>query len=116
MLPYSRVRTAGSYSDMPRTFSIPTFSIRPGSSYCRISPPPQRFSIAQVIGASIVIVFALNVSDHAIPVDVEWLPPTLRSVPVDAHGGNPVAVADAPEDHRIPRLEPACGRNCESAG
>ena len=30
--------------------------MRPGSSYFITSPPPQRFSIAQVIGASIVIV------------------------------------------------------------
>ena len=41
---------------MARRFSTPTFSMRPGSSYLTTSPPPQRFSMAQVIGASTVIV------------------------------------------------------------
>ena len=41
---------------MARRFSIPTCAIRPGSSYLTTSPPPQRFSIAQVSGASTVTV------------------------------------------------------------
>ena len=56
MLPYSVLRLVGSNSEMARRFSTPAVSMRPGSSYLTTSPPPQRFSMAQVIGASMVMV------------------------------------------------------------
>ena len=49
----------------------------------------------------------LHVRDDTIPVDVERLPAALRRISVHPDGGDPVAVADAPDDHRISRLEPA---------
>src|SRR4051812_48290196 len=110
MLPYSTERFVWSYSDIPRRFSTPTFSMRPESSYFSTSPPPQRFSIAHVIGASTTIVFSLDVNHHAVPLDRERTPPIRRIVLVHAYGLNPVLVPNAPNKHGIARLEILCRR------
>src|SRR6185295_9990516 len=58
---------------------------------------------------------ALDVGHHAIPVDVERLPAALRAVSVHADGGDPVGVADSPDDHGVTRLEAACRGHVEFA-
>src|ERR1039457_271669 len=55
MLPYSLVRTVGLYSDMPRMFSTPTRSMRPGSSYFVTSPPPHFRSVIRAVHVAVFL-------------------------------------------------------------